>query len=57
VLGPRLEENLRSSMLISGGDLAIFVQRPISLGLLLATVALLLLIVLPSFRRTRKEAL
>ena len=57
VLGPRLEENLRSSMLISGGDLVIFVNRPISLGLFLATLALLLLVVLPSFRKTRKEAL
>ena len=57
VLGPRLEDNLRSAMLISGGDLMIFVQRPISLGLFLATLALVLLIVLPSFRRTREEAL
>ena len=57
VLGPRLEENLRSSMLISGGDPMIFVNRPISLGLFLATLALLLLVVLPSFRRTREEAL
>ena len=38
VLGPRLEENLRSSMLISGGDPMIFVNRPISLGLFLATL-------------------
>jgi putative tricarboxylic transport membrane protein len=57
VLGPRLEENLRSSMLISGGDPMIFVNRPISLGLFLATFALLLLVVLPSFRKTREEAL
>jgi putative tricarboxylic transport membrane protein len=57
VLGPRLEENLRSSMLIAGGDPMIFVNRPISLGLFLATFALLALVVLPSFRRTREEAL
>ena len=57
VLGPRLEENLRTSMLISGGDPMIFLNRPISLGLFLATLALVLLIVLPSFRRTREEAL
>jgi putative tricarboxylic transport membrane protein len=44
-------------MLISGGDPMIFVNRPISLGLFLATFALLLLVVLPSFRRTREEAL
>jgi len=57
VLGPRLEDNLRSSMLMSGGDPRIFVERPISLGLFLATLALLVLMVLPSFRRTREEAL
>jgi TctA family transporter len=57
VLGPRLEDNLRSSMLMSGGDLRIFVDRPISLGLFLATLALLVLMVVPAFRRTREEAL
>ena len=35
----------------------IFVNRPISLGLFLAALALLLLVLLPSFRRTREEAL
>ena len=30
VLGPRFEENFRRAMLISGGDLKIFVERPIS---------------------------
>lgn len=57
VLGPRLEENLRSSMLMSGGDPMIFVHRPISLGLFLTTLALLLLVVAPSFRKTREEVL
>jgi putative tricarboxylic transport membrane protein len=57
VLGPRLEENLITSMLISRGDPMIFVNRPISLGLFLAALALLLLVLLPSFRRTREEAL
>jgi putative tricarboxylic transport membrane protein len=57
VLGPRLEENLISAMVISGGDPKIFINRPISLGLFVAAVALLLLILLPSFRRTREEAL
>ncbi len=57
VLGPQMEENLRRSMLISGGEFGIFVQRPISLGLLIAGAALLALIVLPTFRRTREAAL
>ena len=57
VLGPRLEENLINAMLMGGGDPMIFVNRPISFGLLLAALALLLLVLLPSFRRTREEAL
>jgi len=42
---------------MGGGDPMIFVNRPISLGLFLAALALLLLILLPSFRRTREEVL
>ncbi|UOD49999.1 tripartite tricarboxylate transporter permease [Orrella daihaiensis] len=34
VLGPLMEENLRRALLISRGDLMVFVDRPISLGLL-----------------------
>src|SRR5262249_23295191 len=56
VLGPLMEENLRRSMVISGGDPTIFVTRPISLGLLLAALGLVLLIVLPRFRKTRDVA-
>jgi TctA family transporter len=56
VLGPLMEENLRRSMVISGGDPSIFLTRPISLGLLLASVGLILLIVLPQFRKTRDTA-
>jgi len=40
VLGPRLEENLRRAMLIADGDIASFVQRPISLCVLLLCVLL-----------------
>jgi TctA family transporter len=52
-----MEENLRRSLVISRGDAMVFVERPISATLLAATVVLVLaLIVLPQFRRTRKEA-
>src|SRR3954470_18707978 len=44
VLGPLMEENLRRAMRISGGDPMIFVNRPISLGLLIAAAAMLLVI-------------
>jgi TctA family transporter len=56
VLGPLMEENLRRSMVISGGDPAIFVTRPIALGLILAALGLVALIVLPRFRKTRDVA-
>jgi len=53
VLGPMLEENFRRAMLLSYGDPAVFVTRPISLGLLIAAALVLLLIVAPTFRRVR----
>ena len=56
VLGPLLEENLRRAMLISSGDPMIFVNRPISLGLLIAAGILLVLVALPTIRAKREEA-
>ena len=40
VLEPLLEENFRRAMIISNGDPSVFVTSPISLGILLLTVAL-----------------
>src|SRR6266576_2326216 len=56
VLGSLMEDNLRRAMRISGGDPAIFVERPISLGLLIASLALCLLVALPAIRSKREEA-
>jgi TctA family transporter len=56
VLGPLMEENLRRAMRISGGDPAIFIERPISLGLLIAALALCVLVALPAIRSKREEA-
>ncbi|MEJ0018218.1 MAG: tripartite tricarboxylate transporter permease [Acetobacteraceae bacterium] len=56
ILGPMMEENLRRALQISRGDLTTFVTRPISLGLLLASVALLVVVVLPAVQRGREEA-
>jgi TctA family transporter len=56
VLGPLMEENLRRALRISGGDPMIFVNRPISLGLLIASLCLLALIALPTIRSKREEA-
>src|SRR3989442_2502751 len=55
VLGPMMEENLRRALLLSRGDPTVFLTRPISLGMLLAAVLLLVLIVLPNLRKKREE--
>ncbi len=56
VLGPLMEENLRRSLRISGGDPMIFVNRPISLGFLIASALLVVLVALPAIRTKREEA-
>ncbi len=56
VLGPMMEENLRRALLLSRGDPTVFFTRPLSLVMLLMAVGLLLLIVLPNFRKTREVA-
>jgi putative tricarboxylic transport membrane protein len=52
VLGPMLEVSLRQSMTISQGDPAIFIQRPLSAGLL---IIMLLIIVWVSVQAVRKQ--
>jgi putative tricarboxylic transport membrane protein len=54
VLGPLMEENLRRAMKIAGGDPTIFIERPISLGLLIATGLLLVVVALPAIRGKRE---
>ncbi|MSP89881.1 MAG: tripartite tricarboxylate transporter permease [Alphaproteobacteria bacterium] len=56
ILGPMMEENLRRAMLLARGDPSVFLTRPISLGLLTAAAALLLVVVLPAVRKTRDKA-
>jgi TctA family transporter len=54
ILGPMLEEHLRRAMIISRGDPMIFLERPISLSLLIAAAAVLSAVVIPSLRRRRE---
>jgi len=56
ILGPMMEENLRRAMLLSRGDPGVFLARPISLVLLVASVLLLALVALPQLRQTRDAA-
>jgi len=55
VLGPLLEQNLRRSLIISRGDPAIFLERPISAVLLVLAVVFLVAAVLPAIRRRRDD--
>ncbi len=55
VLGPLLEEHLRRAMIISRGDPMVFVTRPISATLLGLALLAVIIAVLPSIRRKRKE--
>jgi putative tricarboxylic transport membrane protein len=51
VLGPLAEEALRQSLTISRGSFVIFIDRPVSLSIILTTMAILLLT--PLLRRFR----
>src|SRR5215210_2433 len=55
VLGPLMEENLRRALLISRGDATVFVTRPISLGFVIATVLIIILMGLPAIRARREQ--
>ena len=53
VLGPIIEKNLRDALIVSGGDMTVFVTRPIS-ACLLAVTALTLFLVLKKNRAARR---
>jgi putative tricarboxylic transport membrane protein len=55
VLGPMMEEHLRRAMLMSKGDLSVFVTHPISLVFLIASALILVVMVLPAVRSRRGE--
>jgi putative tricarboxylic transport membrane protein len=59
ILGPLLEENLRRTMLVAGGDPSVFLTRPISLTILCVALALLALSFAPAIAsgRTADERL
>src|SRR3954469_2504759 len=55
VLGRLMEENLRRALIISRGELGVFIDRPISAGLLVVALVLLLVALLPTIRKSRDE--
>lgn len=56
ILGPMMEENLRRALLLSRGDWTTFVSRPLSAGLLVAALLMIVVVMLPSIKSKREEA-
>lgn len=56
ILGPMMEENLRRALLLSRGDWSVMVTRPISAGLLVAAILLVVIVMLPAVSKKREEA-
>jgi TctA family transporter len=57
ILGPMMEEHLRRALLLSRGDWTVFVTRGLSATLLAIALVLLIIVLLPSVKRTRQEAI
>ena len=56
VLGPLMEEHLRRALLLARGDPMVFVQRPISLGLLVACALIVVWTTVSALRRSARAA-
>jgi TctA family transporter len=56
ILGPMMEENLRRALVMSRGDVMVFLTRPISAVFILLAAGLLISVILPSVQARRKEA-
>lgn len=56
ILGPMMEEYFRRAMLLSRGNPAIFVNRPISLVILIVAIAAFVVAVMPSIKKKREVA-
>ena len=55
VLGKLMEEKLRQALILSRGSFMTFVERPISAGLLIIAIVMLVLALLPSVQKGRDE--
>ncbi len=56
ILGPLMEEYLRRALRLARGDWSTFLTRPLSAGLLIAAVVMILVVMLPSIKSKREEA-
>ncbi|MEI2418203.1 tripartite tricarboxylate transporter permease [Orrella sp. JC864] len=57
VLGPMVEENFRRALLLSRGDMAIFIERPISLGFVVASALLIAFVFISAVRQRQRQKL
>ena len=57
VLGPMMEEHLRRAMLLSRGDVMVFIDRPISASMLAISAIALLAMLLPNLRAGKEKAM
>ncbi len=57
VLGPMMEENFRRALLLSRGDMTVFVTRPISAGFVAVGLGIIALLMVSYFRRQRRHRL
>jgi putative tricarboxylic transport membrane protein len=55
ILGPLMEENFRRAMMLSRGDPMVFLERPISAGLLILSAVLFAVLVSPALRSGREK--
>ncbi|MCQ1776329.1 tripartite tricarboxylate transporter permease [Neorhizobium galegae] len=56
ILGPMMEENFRRAMFLARGNPGVFVDRPISAGLLVLAVLAIAVVALPKIKAVREEA-
>jgi TctA family transporter len=56
ILGPMMEEFFRRALIIERGDFRVFIERPISAGLLAVALLLLMSMSLPAIARWRQRA-
>ncbi len=56
ILGPLMEENLRRALLLSRGDWSAFLTKPLSAGLLIAALLMVIVVSLPMIKSKREEA-
>ena len=50
-----MEENLRRALLLSRGGFMYFLERPLSLSLLIMAATLLFIVAFPAIRKKREE--